>query len=185
MARPRIRTANQRDHGAHRQNPAGGPAWPVHRWWNTSCASGHESGHDRVCVSSRQRQKMRAPPEEVSRDKRVIESYLGRSFFLLQLKGSTSLRRRSGPCGRFPSRVLRGNRLPGGRKRRGKTTTLKAISRVAPGRLPVISLRERREIHRMPVLPDWWNKGICPGAPRGGRIFPRMSVLENLQWGLT
>jgi len=62
----------------------------------------------------------------------------------------------------------------------GKTTTLKAISgllRPASGSI----LFEESEIHRMPVH-RIVGKGLSQ-VPEGRRIFPRMSVLENLHMG--
>jgi branched-chain amino acid transport system ATP-binding protein len=62
----------------------------------------------------------------------------------------------------------------------GKTTTLKAISgllRPASGSI----LFEEAEIHRLPVH-RIVEKGLSQ-VPEGRRIFPRMSVLENLHMG--
>jgi branched-chain amino acid transport system ATP-binding protein len=62
----------------------------------------------------------------------------------------------------------------------GKTTTLKAISgllRPASGSI----LFEDAEIHRLPVH-RIVEKGLSQ-VPEGRRIFPRMSVLENLHMG--
>jgi branched-chain amino acid transport system ATP-binding protein len=62
----------------------------------------------------------------------------------------------------------------------GKTTTLKTISglfRPASGSI----LFQEAEIHRMPAY-RIVEKGISQ-VPEGRRIFPRMSVLENLHMG--
>jgi len=62
----------------------------------------------------------------------------------------------------------------------GKTTTLKAISgllRPASGSI----LFEETEIHRLPAY-RIVKKGLSQ-VPEGRRIFPRMSVLENLHMG--
>jgi len=62
----------------------------------------------------------------------------------------------------------------------GKTTTLKAISgllRPASGSI----LFEEAEIHRVPAY-RIVERGISQ-VPEGRRIFPRMSVLENLHMG--
>jgi len=62
----------------------------------------------------------------------------------------------------------------------GKTTTLKAISgllRPATGSI----LFQEAEIHRLPVH-RIVEKGLSQ-VPEGRRIFPRMSVLENLHMG--
>jgi len=62
----------------------------------------------------------------------------------------------------------------------GKTTTLKAISGLLRPASGSILFREA-EIHRMPVY-RIVEKGISQ-VPEGRRIFPRMSVLENLHMG--
>jgi len=62
----------------------------------------------------------------------------------------------------------------------GKTTTLKAISGLLRPASGSILFREA-EIQRMPVY-RIVEKGISQ-VPEGRRIFPRMSVLENLHMG--
>ena len=62
----------------------------------------------------------------------------------------------------------------------GKTTTLKTISGILRLRSGNITL-DGRPIHRLPPH-QIVELGICQ-APEGRRIFPRMSVLENLEMG--
>ncbi|MGH2728309.1 MAG: ABC transporter ATP-binding protein, partial [Actinomycetota bacterium] len=62
----------------------------------------------------------------------------------------------------------------------GKTTTLKTISgvrRPAPGKITFVGER----IDRLPPH-EIVMRGVCQ-APEGRRIFPRMSVKENLEMG--
>jgi branched-chain amino acid transport system ATP-binding protein len=62
----------------------------------------------------------------------------------------------------------------------GKTTTLKTISGVLRARAGGILL-DGRPIHRMPAH-EIVRLGVSQ-APEGRRIFPRMTVLENLEMG--
>src|ERR671935_1895824 len=62
----------------------------------------------------------------------------------------------------------------------GKTTTLKTISGVLHPRSGAISL-DGRPIHRLEPH-EIVQLGICQ-APEGRRIFPRMTVQENLEMG--
>src|SRR5215208_695674 len=62
----------------------------------------------------------------------------------------------------------------------GKTPTLKTISSVLHPRAGAITL-DGRPIHRMEAH-EIVGLGICQ-SPEGRRIFPRMTVLENLEMG--
>jgi branched-chain amino acid transport system ATP-binding protein len=62
----------------------------------------------------------------------------------------------------------------------GKTTTLKTISGVLQPKEGTITLEGRR-IDRVPAH-DIVTLGICQ-SPEGRRIFPRLTVLENLEMG--
>src|SRR5919197_1025197 len=62
----------------------------------------------------------------------------------------------------------------------GKTTTLKTISGVLHPRMGEITL-DGRPIHRL-APHEIVHLGICQ-SPEGRRIFPRMTVLENLEMG--
>ena len=62
----------------------------------------------------------------------------------------------------------------------GKTTTLKTISGVLQPRAGTITLDDQ-PIHRTPAH-QIVELGICQ-SPEGRRIFPRMTVLENLEMG--
>jgi branched-chain amino acid transport system ATP-binding protein len=62
----------------------------------------------------------------------------------------------------------------------GKTSTLMGISGVLPARRGRVLL-EGREIHRL-AAHEIVHRGICQ-SPEGRKIFPRLSVLENLQMG--
>jgi branched-chain amino acid transport system ATP-binding protein len=62
----------------------------------------------------------------------------------------------------------------------GKTTTLKTISGVLRPRAGGILL-DGRPIHRLPAH-EIVRLGVCQ-SPEGRRIFPRMTVLENLEMG--
>jgi len=99
----------------------------------------------------------------------VYRILLGRSFFLLQVKGSTFLRRRSGPAGGFPL-VSPGKSSPWWEKRRGKRRPQGhlRVARRLPG-----PFSSEAEIQRMPVYRIV--EKASPG-PEGRRIFPRMSV---------
>src|SRR5262249_47815530 len=62
----------------------------------------------------------------------------------------------------------------------GKTTTLMAISGVVPARSGRI-IFDGREIQNHPAH-EIVRQGICQ-SPEGRKIFPRLTVLENLELG--
>src|SRR3954466_10252881 len=62
----------------------------------------------------------------------------------------------------------------------GKTSTLMCLSGVVPARAGRVVF-DGAPIHQMPVH-DIVRRGLCH-SPEGRKIFPRMTVLENLQMG--
>ena len=143
---------------------------------------------DRVTVLDRGRKLAEGTPDEVARDPRVVEAYLGAADGAQRSRPCLTCRASNSRYGRIPalagvSLTVADGELVAlvGANGAGKTTLLKALSGVQPvharhdplrwpGRRPTAHARQRVQM------------GIVQ-VPEGRQVFAPMTVQENLELG--